>query len=141
MANTGYAGDIAPAAAWDILSTDPKAVLVDVRTTAEWAYVGVPDVSSLGKEPMFVCWATFPHMQINPKFAEQIRSANVPSDAPLLFLCRSGVRSRSAAIAMTAAGYATCYNIASGFEGDHDEMRRRGAVNGWKVEGLPWVQA
>jgi rhodanese-related sulfurtransferase len=57
-----------------------------------------------------------------------------------MFLCRSGVRSRAAAIAMTRAGFSRAYNIAGGFEGDLDGERHRGAANGWKAAGLPWKQ-
>ena len=140
MSGESYAGDILPKHAWEILENDPSAVLIDVRTPAEWAYVGVPDLTQLGKQPLFIPWALFPSMQINPNFAEDMSATGLPKDAPLLFLCRSGVRSRSAAIAMTTHGYGPCYNVAAGFEGDHDVGRHRGTVSGWKVDGLPWVQ-
>ncbi len=140
MASDEYAGDIPPTRAWEILAAESKAFLVDVRTPAEWAYVGVPDLSGLGKKPVFVPWALFPGMQINPHFADEVAAAGVPPDAPVVFLCRSGVRSRSAAIALTARGYGPCYNVATGFEGNHDALRHRGTVSGWKVDGLPWVQ-
>jgi len=140
MPGDDYAGDILPARAWEILESDPRATLIDVRTAAEWSYVGVPDLSGLGKQPLFISWALYPQMQVNALFAQQLAAAGPAADTPLLFLCRSGVRSRSAAIAMTAAGFRACYNIAHGFEGDHDTQRHRGAVSGWKVSGLPWVQ-
>ena len=140
MSDAGYAGDVSPEEAWRILESDPRAVLVDVRTQAEWAYVGVPDLSAIGRQPVFVQWALFPTMSVNPHFADQVSAAGLAPDAPVLFLCRSGVRSRAAAIAMTARGFAPCYNVATGFEGDHDARRHRGVVAGWKVAGLPWVQ-
>ncbi len=140
MTDEGYAGDIAPGDAWRILESDPRATLVDVRTQAEWAYVGVPDLSRLGKQTVFVQWAVFPNMNVNPNFAAQLEAADIAADAPVLFLCRSGVRSRAAAMAITARGFTKCYNIANGFEGDHDAQRHRGALSGWKVAGLPWVQ-
>ncbi len=136
----GYAGDFTPRQAWDTLARDPNAVLVDVRTPAEWSYVGVPDLSSLSKRTLFVPWVLFPGMEINTQFAEQIVASGIKPDATVLFLCRSGARSRSAAIAMTARGYRACYNVAEGFEGDPDGARHRGTVSGWKVAGLPWVQ-
>jgi rhodanese-related sulfurtransferase len=135
-----YAGDITPTEAWEILNARPEAVLIDVRTPAEWAYVGLPDLTNVGKQPLLVPWALFPSMTINPDFGDEVESAVVDRDAPLVFLCRSGVRSRSAAIAMTARGYKSCYNVASGFEGDPDPRRHRGTISGWKVENLPWVQ-
>jgi rhodanese-related sulfurtransferase len=140
MSDEGYAGDIMPAEAWKILADDPKAVLIDVRTTAEWAYVGQADISSLSKETVLLEWKVFPAMESNPDFAGELSSKVTDKDAPLLFLCRSGVRSKAAAITMTTEGYATCYNIATGFEGDKDGDGHRGHVGGWKIEGLPWSQ-
>jgi rhodanese-related sulfurtransferase len=61
-------------------------------------------------------------------------------EAPILFICRSGGRSRAAAAALTAAGYRRCYNVAEGFEGNPDPERHRGKTGGWKAAGLPWVQ-
>ena len=136
-----YAGDIDPVEAWRILGEEPEAVLVDVRTDAEWNFVGVPDLSGLGKQAVLVAWQVYPAMTRNAAFADEV-AAKVPArTAPLLFICRSGARSRAAAEAMTAAGYARCYNVAGGFEGALDGARHRGAVNGWKVRGLPWAQA
>jgi rhodanese-related sulfurtransferase len=136
-----YAGDITPREAWDILTREPNAQLIDVRTPPEWSFVGVPDLSLLGKNPLFIPWALYPTMQINPDFAEHIVAAGVAQDAPLLFMCRSGARSRAAAQAMTARGFATCYNVASGFEGDRDGSGHRGRLAGWKADGLAWMQS
>jgi rhodanese-related sulfurtransferase len=141
MASVSYAGDVTPTEAWRILSEDPRAVLVDVRTPAEWNYVGVPDLSSVGKQTLYLPWIEFPSMQVNAAFGEQVVEACQDPEAPMLFLCRSGVRSRAAAIECTRRGFKACYNVGSGFEGDHDGHRHRGSVNGWKVAGLPWVQA
>ncbi|MBK8209811.1 MAG: rhodanese-like domain-containing protein [Rhodospirillales bacterium] len=137
---SSYAGDISPRQAWDILTNEMKSVLIDVRTPAEWNYVGIPDLASLGKKPLFVPWLFFPSMEINPQFAEHLETVHLDRDAPLLFICRSGARSRSAAMAMSSRGYSRCYNVASGFEGDPDQARHRGTVNGWKMDSLPWVQ-
>ena len=140
MSEETYAGDLSARKAWDLLSENPKAQLVDVRTDAEFSYVGSPDLSSLGKEVLAVQWKIFPDMDINPEFVDQVSSSGVDKDAPLLFLCRSGVRSLGAAEAMTAAGFRECYNVAGGFEGDRDAEGHRGTVAGWKVDGLPWRQ-
>ena len=140
MSEETYAGDLSARKAWDLLSENPKAQLVDVRTDAEFAYVGSPDLSSLGKEVLAVQWKIFPDMDINPEFVDQVLSSGVDKDAPLLFLCRSGVRSLGAAEAMTEAGFRECYNVAGGFEGDRDAEGHRGTVTGWKVDGLPWRQ-
>ena len=140
MSDETYAGDLSVKQAWDLLSENPKAQLVDVRTDAEFAYVGSPDLSSLGKEVLCVNWQIFPDMDIDPEFVNQFSSGGVDKDAPLLFICRSGVRSLAAAEAMTRAGFRECYNVAGGFEGDRDAEGHRGTVNGWKVDGLPWRQ-
>lgn len=141
----GYAGDVSVIDAYSMLEEDEAAVLVDVRTKAEWTYVGAPDLSGIGKETVFVEWQEFPSMRIAPDFATELlkilRAREVSATAPVLFLCRSGARSRSAAIALTQAGQARCYNIAEGFEGPLDDKRKRGAVAGWKARGLPWAQS
>jgi rhodanese-related sulfurtransferase len=142
--SSDYAGDISVAEAWAILQSEPKAQLIDVRTKAEWTFVGLPDLTSLGREVHCVEWQSFPQMTVNPDFAgvvaENVRRAGADQGAPLLFLCRSGARSRAAAIAATAAGFGRAYNVAGGFEGDLDEARQRGKRNGWKAGGLPWRQ-
>lgn len=137
-----YAGDVTVDEAWRVLGENPRAILIDVRTRAEWSYVGLPDLAPVGKEPLLAEWQTFPAMAVNGNFADEVASSlgEARKDAPVLFLCRSGARSRAAAIALTAQGFTRCYNIAGGFEGDLDEARHRGHRNGWKASGLPWVQ-
>ena len=127
---TGYAGDVAPQTAWKILGENEGAVLVDVRTRAEWSYVGLPDLSSTGKKPALLEWQVFPSMQPNPEFVAALSGAAADKDTPLLFLCRSGVRSAAAAKAMTAAGYSTCLNVVDGFEGPLDAQAKRGRAGG-----------
>jgi rhodanese-related sulfurtransferase len=143
--SAGYAGDISASEAFSILQEDNVSVLVDVRTKAEWNYVGVPDISRLGKQTLLIEWQEFPSMTINPNFTatleKALRENDVASDAPILFLCRSGARSRAAAIALTQAGHTRCFNIADGFEGPLDDKRHRGAIGGWKAQGLPWSQS
>ncbi len=135
-----YAGDVSSREAWAILEREPRAALLDVRTEAEWRYVGLPDLSTLEKQTLRVCWQIYPDSALNPDFVEQVAAGGVASDQTLLILCRSGVRSRHAAIALTARGYGRCYNVSDGFEGVHDEERHRGAREGWKASGLPWRQ-
>jgi rhodanese-related sulfurtransferase len=141
---SGYAGDLLASDAFSLLEGDPSSVLIDVRTKAEWAYVGTPDTQALGKTPLFLEWQSYPSMSVDASFAARLeallQSAGVERGAPLLFLCRSGARSRSAAIAMTSAGWGPCFNISDGFEGPLDGLRRRGGAGGWKVGGLPWTQ-
>ncbi len=103
-----YAGDLSAEEAWALLKSDPKARLVDVRTTAEWNFVGLPDLSSLGRDVGLVEWQMFPTMQPNPDFVAATEAATgADKTAPVLFLCRSGARSRSAAIALTRRGLHT----------------------------------
>jgi rhodanese-related sulfurtransferase len=138
----GYARDVSPVEAWDGLQASPAASLVDVRTAAEWSFVGLPDLSSLGRKLHCLEWVAFPSMEPNPAFLDQARAALGPdTEVPVYFLCRSGGRSRAAATALAAAGYRNCFNVVGGFEGDLGPDRRRGKVNGWKAAGLPWQQS
>lgn len=139
-----YAGDITPQQAWDLLSDNPEAVLVDCRTSAEWQWVGVPDLSGLGRDVVYIEWNTSDGRH-NDGFVddlvEKIGAAGASSgERPVVFLCRSGNRSIGAAEAATAAGIAPSYNVLDGFEGNLDERRHRGA-GGWRAIGLPWVQS
>ncbi len=135
-----YAGDVSPQEAWDILTNEEGASLVDVRTGPEWAFVGVTDLSSIDKEQINISWQVFPAMEVNPNFADEVKAACQDPDAAILFLCRSGQRSQGAAAALTAAGYKRCYNITEGFEGGLDDDKHRGSSGGWKVRSLPWIQ-
>lgn len=144
FAGKSYADDVDAQAAYDALAADPAAQLVDVRTREEWSFVGVPDLGGLGKQPVLIEWQSLPAMQVAADFLDRLKAElagrGVAEDAPLYFLCRSGVRSAAAAAAATASGFGPSYNIAGGFEGPPDHDRHRGAVDGWKARGLPWVQ-
>jgi rhodanese-related sulfurtransferase len=135
----GYAGDVDPSDAYVGLEADADAVLVDVRTSAEWSYVGLPDLTQIGKRAIFLEWQRFPDGALNGSFVGQLREAGVREGVPIYFLCRSGVRSAAAAKAATAAGLGPAYNVSDGFEGQlgHDGHR---TVTGWKAAGLPWRQ-
>ena len=140
-----YRGDVTPQAAWSVLSGDRKAALVDVRTIAEIRFVGVPDLLPVGRQLVCVEWQSFPAMAVDPAFADKVdaelHAIGVGPDDPVFFLCRSGGRSAAAAAVTTSSGYSQCFNVIGGFEGDADEHRHRGSVNGWKVAGLPWFQS
>lgn len=140
-----YAGDVASSEAWRTLAEDRGAVLIDVRTRAEWAFVGVADLTPIGKQPVLIEWQSYPTMQINSGFLGELATAlgamSAARESRLFFLCRSGARSASAAAKAAAAGYPACFNIADGFEGRLDVARHRGTVEGWKAAGLPWVQS
>ena len=120
-----------------MLAEDSRAVLIDVRTRPEWMFVGVPDLSTLGKRAAFLSWQSFPTMEVASDFVQAIEKSGVARDQTILFLCRSGARSRSAAIAATKAGYQRAFNIGDGFEGPPDAERHRGRIAGWKAAGLP----
>lgn len=139
-AGAGYAGELLPDEAWRILEEDTAAVLVDVRSQPEWAFVGIVDLGSIGKQPILVSWQMFPAMNQNPNFTGELATRGVTPDRTVIFICRSGIRSMAAAIAMTEKGFTKCYNMTEGFEGVHDEHKHRGVLGGWKARGLPWVQ-
>ena len=129
-----YAGALSPREAHDFLKQCPEARLVDVRTAAELAWVGyVPGA-------LHVEWNSWPDGRQNTAFIEQLRAAVPEVDTPILFLCRSGARSHKAAEAATEAGFAKCFNVLEGFEGDRDASMHRNTVNGWRFAGLPWAQ-
>ena len=132
--------NVPPTQVWKALKEDAQAQLVDVRTDAEWVYVGMPDLSEAGKQPVPIPWQLFPTMQPNAGFIEQMRQAGLEPSHKIYFLCRSGVRSLAAARAAVGAGFPHAFNIADGFEGPPDQEGHRGGVSGWKAEGLPWRQ-
>ena len=128
-----YSGDVTPQEALTLLQEAPGTVLVDVRTRAEWDWVGrVPGAIEID-------WVQYPDMSRNQQFISELQRQVAP-DATILFLCRSGVRSRSAASAALDAGFTKAYNILEGFEGDKDADNHRGNLGGWRFHGLPWYQ-
>lgn len=137
--NPSYAGDITPEQAWKLLSENPEAVLVDVRTEAEWRFVGVPDLASLGRDVEYIEWVDT-RGRPNENFVADLLE-RVPGGGahPVVFLCRSGQRSIGAARAATEAGVRLSYNVLDGFEGHLDGDAHRGG-RGWRAIGLPWKQ-
>ena len=126
-----YAGALTPQEAHEVLQLAPGAKLVDVRTRAEWDWVGrVPGAVEIE-------WMGYPGNKPNPDFLAQLKQ-QVDREALVMFLCRSGVRSHNGAALATEAGYSACYNILEGFEGDKDASGQRGKAGGWRKAGLPW---
>jgi len=126
-----YAGVVTPAEAWR-LHTAGVARIVDVRTRPEHEYVGrVPGAP-------LVEWRRYGDSHPNPNFLREL-AGHVSPDEPILFLCRSGVRSHHAAELARNSGYPRAFNIQEGFEGDLDDASRRGST-GWRAAGLPWEQ-
>ena len=128
------------------LQTNLQSILIDVRTQAEFDFVGFVDLSKIDAKMILLPWRTYPDMAIDGTFTEQLStsvakifSSSNPSTINLFFLCRSGVRSLEAAIAMSNVGY-NCYNIVGGFEGSINSFGHRGCVDGWKANNLPWRQ-
>ncbi len=134
-----YAGAVSPQEAFALLQNDSKVLLVDVRTNAERDWVGRVNISEA--QHLAVQWSLYPGGTPNPDFLAQLQ-ASVPDKAStILFLCRSGVRSRHGAKLATENGYTNCYDILQGFEGDKDEQGHRKTVGGWCQNGLPWLGA
>jgi rhodanese-related sulfurtransferase len=129
-----YEGALTPKEAFEVIRENPEARLVDVRTRAELDWVGrVPGAVEVELQ-------TWPGGRPNPDFVQQLEE-KVGKDAPVLFLCRSGGRSHNAAMMAQQAGYAECYNVLEGFEGDKDPSGHRNTKGGWRHAGLPWTQS
>ncbi len=139
-----YGGDVSPNECWEMLQAEKSSVLVDVRTRAEWAFVGTPVLTDGNAMFMPLEWQAYPTMEVDPEFVQKLVSGlenrGLGKDTKICFLCRSGVRSLAAANAVAAVGYANTFNVTGGFEGDADENGHRGNRNGWKFDGLPWRQ-
>ena len=136
-----YKADISPLDAWEKLKNNKDSILVDVRSNAEWFFVGVPHLHEIQKECIFLEWQVFPEMYYNLSFFTQFKSYDIKPEQDVLFLCRSGARSAEAAGHITAHGFKHCYNIKDGFEGDADSNHKRSCINGWRFENLPWIQS
>lgn len=136
--------DVSVLDTWRRLEGNPKAVLVDVRTRAEWTFVGIPDLSKIGRGVLLMEWQTFPDGRFASDFSErlgaELAAKGVEKTDEIFFICRSGGRSRMAAEAMAAAGYRHCRNVKEGFEGPLDASQHRSQTAGWKFAGLDWVQ-
>ncbi len=127
--------NLEPQQAWDLLQQNTDAVLVDVRTKIEHAFVGHPPGS------IHIAWKEAPDWQVNPAFVAEVEKRVPDKNAPVLLLCRSGQRSLDAAKALEVKGYQRLINIVDGFEGPLDENNHRGTLGGWRFNGLPWTQS
>jgi rhodanese-related sulfurtransferase len=132
--NLPYEGALKPAEAEELRQLTPNAKIIDVRTKAEWDWVGrVPGALEIE-------WMAYPGNVPNTHFIQTLKHS-ITTESLLMFLCRSGGRSNSAAKAATEAGFPDCYNILEGFEGDKDASGQRNTVGGWRAAGLPWSQS
>ena len=144
---TSIVDELTPQECYDLLTKLPSSALTDVRTHAEHSFVGVPDITELGRPFWPVEWVSFPEMRPTADFVDRLVSlAGGSLPDRLFFICRSGARSLAAAhaVAETMQGWGRpmhCTNVAEGFEGDLDAKGHRGSRNGWKARGLPWRQS
>lgn len=158
-----FGGEVTPDNAWAALRDEPGAVLVDVRSEAEWSFVGAPDLTSIDKSVWLLSWRTYPGMRPNVGFIPAFRAmleqqaAKNAAVEKVFMLCRSGVRSLEAAQVCAAelsseaihsgaseqedGDRVVFLNVKEGFEGDLDENGCRGRKNGWKQRGLAWRQS
>jgi len=135
--------EISPQQAWEILEGEPSSVLLDVRTSMEYEYVGHP------LNALHVPWMDAPDWTIDTGFVSKVREAlarRTGSDQELesiaiLAICRSGKRSQAAAEELVSQGFNNLYNIEDGFEGDMDDNKHRNTINGWRFANLPWEQS
>ena len=134
--------ELSPQQAWDIMQENARAVLVDIRSSMEYLFVGHP----VGA--VHVAWIDEPDWNINPDFVKEIRklmlgglsSADADENAPVILICRSGKRSKDAGDLLINEGIKNVYHIDEGFEGDRDENYHRSTLGGWRFRGLPWEQ-
>lgn len=133
---------LAPARAWELLHENPRAVLIDVRSSMEYLFVGH------AKGSVHVAWIDEPDWVVNPHFLTEVRKVMLggigveehANDAPVLLICRSGKRSLEAGKLLIDNGFNDIYNVAEGFEGELDEHHHRSTTGGWRFHGLPWEQ-
>ena len=122
------------------LSKKSSSYLIDVRTKPEWSFVGIPDLHSLQKNTICVCWRVYPSMEININFQSEILEFGINNQDIIFLICRSGNRSAEAADFLTSKGFINCFNVIDGFEGDIGSHHQRSTINGWKYNKLPWKQ-
>ena len=133
---------LTPIQAWELMERDPRAVLIDVRSSMEYLFVGHP------KGSVHVGWIDAPEWTVNPNFVTEVRQVMLggvgleehDSDAPILLICRSGKRSLEAGKILIENEFMQVYNVAEGFEGELDENHHRSTTGGWRHYGLPWEQ-
>jgi len=125
-----------------LLQENPRAVLVDIRSTMEYLFVGHPTGS------IHVAWIDEPDWTVNPHFVTDVRKVMLGGatshddigGAPVVLICRSGKRSAEAGKVLLETGLKNVYHIDEGFEGDLNDEHQRGTVGGWRFHKLPWEQ-
>ena len=133
---------LTPQQAWTLIQEDPHAVLVDIRSTMEYLFVGHP------KGAVHIPWIDEPEWTVNPHFVTEIRKLLLGgaictpdnSCAPIVLICRSGKRSLEAGKKLLEASFTQVFHVGEGFEGELDEDHHRSTVGGWRFHDLPWEQ-
>jgi rhodanese-related sulfurtransferase len=134
--------DISPKSAAQLLHDDPRAILVDIRSSMEYLFVGHP----VGA--VHLPWIDEPDWEINPHFVAEVRKLMLGGAvcdvedgcAPIVLICRSGKRSLEAGKVLLAAGLSNIFHIDEGFEGELNDAHQRSSIGGWRFHGLPWEQ-
>lgn len=134
--------ELSPQQAKQMLDDDPRAVLVDIRSSMEYLFVGHP----VGA--VHIAWIDEPDWEINPDFTREIKQlmlgglshSEASGEAPVILICRSGKRSREAGEHLLQQGLVNVYHVDEGFEGERDENHQRSTIGGWRFRGLPWEQ-
>jgi rhodanese-related sulfurtransferase len=133
---------LTPEQAWQMLQDDPQALLVDIRSTMEYLFVGHPTGA------VHVPWIDEPDWTVNPHFETEIRKLLLGGAVcspethctPIILICRSGKRSLEAGRALMKTGLRSIFHVNEGFEGELDEHHHRSTAGGWRFRGLPWEQ-
>lgn len=140
MSKTTVTG-LSPKEAFELLESNPKAVLIDVRSSMEFLFVGHP------RGAVHVAWIDEPDWKINEHFSANVRqvmlgglSSHEEDNAPVVLICRSGKRSLEAGEVLVQDGFPEVYNVEEGFEGELDADHHRSTLGGWRYYGLPWEQ-
>jgi rhodanese-related sulfurtransferase len=133
---------VTPVEAYRLVEKDQRVVLIDVRSSMEFLFVGHPRGS------VHVPWIDEPDWIVNPDFVTEVRKVMLggvgmddhDSDAPVVLICRSGKRSLEAGKLLIENGFMQVYNVSEGFEGELDDSHHRSTLGGWRFHGLPWEQ-
>lgn len=130
-----------PLQTYQLLQEDTRSLLIDVRSSMEFLFVGHP------KGAISIPWIDEPDWDINPNFVREIKQlilggscGDKAHQPPILLICRSGKRSYEAGLSLIEAGILNVHNVIGGFEGERDDNYQRSTVNGWRFDGLPWEQ-
>ena len=135
-----YKRNLLPKIAVERLQNNPQALFVDVRSKAEFKYVGYPENSIL------IPWIDDPDWEPNPEafsdaVMQELDGRENLLNTEIILICRSGFRSNEALKCLENKGFTQVSHVASGFEGDLDENDHRGNLNGWRHDGMPWSQS